>query len=72
MYVVYNKFNEHVISRHRTIGAAMKAEKSFQRRFAKANPPPAYMPTLVMREVNGQQEPITDQEYESWYCTKEM
>lgn len=71
MYVVYNKFNHHVISRHRTIGAAIEAEKKFQRSFAKHNSPGSYMPTVVMRKDKGSLSPLTDQEYEAWYCAKD-
>lgn len=46
-YRIYDTFNNRVISNHRTIEAAVKAESKFSARVKKANGRNSYIPTRI-------------------------
>jgi hypothetical protein len=47
MYTLHDTFNNRLISRHRTIAAAARAEISVQRRVKRANGPSSRLPTMI-------------------------
>lgn len=63
MYVVYDKFNKVIVSRHRTLRTAVKADKKLQRGISRLSGG-SYLPTEVKQIVNGQLEALSDSEYE--------
>lgn len=48
MYELYDTFNERVISRHRTIVNAVKADIRFNRRIKKYQGQSSYIPTQIL------------------------
>lgn len=63
-YILYDTFNRREISRHRTLDAAVKADRAFQRRVKRANGPTSFIPTEILK--NGQK--LDDDEYEISLC----
>lgn len=65
MYALVSPFlNNKVLSRHRSLIAAAKANDKFQRAVKRANGRDSYIPTRVMLEIRGELASlcITDQE----------
>lgn len=50
MFEVYDTFNNKVISRHRSLVAAVKANESFQAKVSKANGAGSYIPTVYHQD----------------------
>jgi hypothetical protein len=63
MYAVYDKFNKAIVSRHRTLRTAVKADQKLQRGISRLRGG-SYLPTEVMQIVNGQLEALNDKEAE--------
>lgn len=60
MFALYCNFNKVVVSRHRTIKAAVKADRKLQRKLRNGS----YLPTVVKRIVKGQLVALTEDESE--------
>lgn len=45
MFAVYDTFNQKIVSRHKTVAAAIKADLKLQRAVKKANGKTSYLPT---------------------------
>lgn len=58
-YSLYDTFNRREISRHRTLDAAAKSDRAFQRKIKRMNGPTSYIPTTILK--NGQK--LDDDEY---------
>lgn len=52
MYTVYDTFNDRVVSRHRTIRNAEKADRKHQKAIKKYNGQNSYIPTILL-DKNG-------------------
>ena len=50
MFELYDTFNGHTISRHRSIEAAVKADRKFQRAVKRANGDSSYIPTQIRED----------------------
>ena len=59
MFELYDTFNGHTISRHRSIEAAIKADRKFQRAVKRANGSNSYIPT----EIRENGEAIDENDY---------
>jgi hypothetical protein len=70
MFALLDTFNDHVISRHRTIEAAVKADRRHQRSIKRMHGPASYIPTKIMRlEADGALSPVSDEEAQYvYYC----
>ena len=64
MYELYDTFNKRVVSRHRTLDAAVKADRRLQRAVKRGNGQSSYLPT----EYHKDGERLTDDEYEIALC----
>jgi hypothetical protein len=53
MYAVYDTFNNKIVSRHRMIEAAVKADCKFQRRIKKVHGQSSYVPTRISKIGRG-------------------
>lgn len=60
MYELYDTFNNCTLSRHRTLKAAVKADRKVQRRIKRANGRTSYLPTEIRKDG----ERLSDEEYE--------
>jgi hypothetical protein len=71
MYALVNTFhNDKIVSRHRSINNAAKANARYQRDCKRCNGESSYMPTKIMRIVEGSLEPLNDVDHEySIFCT---
>jgi hypothetical protein len=54
MYAVYDTFNNRVVSRHRTIEAAVKADRRFQNRVQRIHGQSSYIPTKI-KKIEGRE-----------------
>jgi hypothetical protein len=72
MYAIYDTFNNRIVSRHRKIVAAIKADQRLQRSVKRANGATSYLPTeLRTIEKDGSTQRLAEdsQEQEQWiYC----
>jgi len=68
-YVVADRFNDRVISRHRSIPAACRALLAFKRRFLHQNPEGSYLPLGIRKQVSGELVELTSCEDDEVYCT---
>lgn len=68
MYALYDTFNNRIVSRHRTVEAACKADSKLQRAVKRANGSSSYLPTRIMRIENGNLVHLTDCEMERTFC----
>lgn len=50
MYILYDTFNEQVYSNHRSITAAVRADKKLQKQVKKNNGTTAYLPTKILHK----------------------
>lgn len=66
MYQLIDTFNDRIISRHRTIGAAVKADAKFQRRVKRANGNGSYIPTKVL-DADGNEVDTIAEQYDALY-----
>jgi len=67
MYAIYDTFNNNIISRHRTIEAAVNAKAKFFRAFEKNNSSNSYLPTeLMMVDSGGDVTPASDDDCEAF------
>jgi hypothetical protein len=74
MYALVNDFDngDRIISRHRTIAAAVLANKRLQRLTAKNNGSNSYLPTRIKRIVKGELVSLTmREEQEAWEVSAE-
>ena len=60
MYALYDRFNKVIVSRHRTIDAAVKSDIKLQRSLRHGS----YLPTVTKRIVKGQLVALTEDESE--------
>ena len=67
MFALYDTFNDRIISRHRSIETAVKAEKKFQRLFSARETPNTHLPTQCRQIVNGDCEKLNDDDFQSYY-----
>ena len=63
MFALYDTFNGRILSRHRTIEAAAKADIKFRRAFQRANGKNSYIPT-TLRDGEGCE--LDDEIVEQW------
>jgi hypothetical protein len=72
MYALVNDFDagNRVISYHRTIAAAVKADDKLQKLTAKNNGSGSYLPTKIKRLERCELVPLTDDEQEEMYAAK--
>jgi hypothetical protein len=63
MYAVYDKFNKVVVSRHRSLRNAVKADMKLQRGIGRLRGG-SYLPTDVVIVVNNQVQALSDNETE--------
>ena len=72
MYAIYDTFNNRIVSRHRTIDAAIKADQRLQRSIKRANGMTSYLPTelrKIDKDGSTQRLPEDSSEQERWlYC----
>jgi hypothetical protein len=70
MYALLDTFNDHVISRHRTIEAAVKADRRHQGAIKRIHGQASYIPTKIMRlEADGAMSPLAESDAEYvFYC----
>ena len=61
MYALYDTFNNKILSRHRTIAAAVNASHKLQDAISRKSPG-GYLPTAIKRIVNGELVELTDSE----------
>lgn len=47
MYTIHDTFNDRIVSRHRTLAAAVKAKERFGRAIRRYNGPGSYIPTVI-------------------------
>ena len=67
MYALYDTFNKNIISRHRTIEAAVKAKGKFFRQFEKNNSSGSYLPIALMTvATKGDVEPASEGDREAF------
>lgn len=59
MYVLFDKFNDRAISRHRTLLNALKASRRHDAKVARANGATAYVPKAIL--IDGK--PVDPDEY---------
>lgn len=65
MYALFDTFNNKVVSRHRTIEAAVKADRRHQRAIKRMHGPASYIPTKIMQiNQQGQFEPLPESDVE--------
>jgi len=72
VFILYDTFNQKIISRHRTIEAAGKANRSLQKAVKKHNGESSYIPVDLRRETKNGMESVNiddfpDSEQESWF-----
>lgn len=58
MFKLIDTFNNYIISSHRSLGAACKAEKAHSKAVRKANGENSYIPTKIMEIVNGERKEV--------------
>jgi hypothetical protein len=72
MYAIYDTFNDRIVSRHRTIDAAIKADQRLQRSVKQSNGATSYLPTelrTIDKDGSTQRLPEDSSEQEQWlYC----
>lgn len=51
---IYDTFNNQTVSHHRSIEAAVKADRKFQRDVKRANGQNSYIPTTIQVRVDGE------------------
>lgn len=66
MYTLYDAFNDRSISRHKTLGAAMRASVNFDRAVKRANGQNSYIPTVILE--NGKPVAENDEYYRALYA----
>lgn len=66
MYVLFDTFNKSVISRHRSIKAAVKSKQKFNREFYRNNTSSSYIPMSLMVEADGEIVAASDKEREEF------
>jgi hypothetical protein len=54
MYAVYDTFNNKIVSRHRTIEAAVKADRRFQNKVQRIHGQSSYIPTTI-KKIEGRE-----------------
>jgi len=64
MFVLFDTFNNQVVSRHRSIEAAEKADVRFQRAIKKANGKSSYIPTQIREETKDGLQAIREDQQE--------
>ena len=63
MYTLHNTFSDVTISRHRTIAAALRAQKRLVRLIRERHGSGSYLPTTILRDGL----PLTDSDQEQMY-----
>ena len=58
MFKLIDTFNHRVISKHRSIDAAVKAQAKHSRAVRKANGANSYIPKKIVEVVNGEESPV--------------
>ena len=66
MYALYDTFNRKIISRHRTIAAAVRADRKLQDSLSGGS----YLPTTVRRIAKGQLAELTDYEIDEMHYAR--
>lgn len=60
MYALFDTFNKNIVSRHRTIGTAVKADQKLQSGFRNGS----YLPTTIKRIEGAELVDLTEYEVE--------
>ena len=60
MYVLFDTFNKQIVSRHRSIETAVKADRKLQNNFRGGS----YLPTTIKRIENKEMVDLTEHEVE--------
>jgi hypothetical protein len=64
MFALYDTFNQKVISKHRSVEAAIKADERLQRAVKRANGDNSYLPTDLRLIERGELRELPDESYE--------
>ena len=73
MYALYDTFNNRIVSRHRTVSAAIQADERLQRSVKRNNSHSSYLPTeLRTVDRDGSTERLDEccPEMEQWLCDR--
>lgn len=62
MYALLNSFSNKIISRHRTVDNAVKADDRLQSAVKRSNGPGSYIPTRLVETVDGELVPVDEDE----------
>ena len=62
MFHLIDTFNDRLISRHRTLLAAVKADLAYDRAVKRRNGNSSYIPTVIVGVTHGEQTPVDGQD----------